>query len=177
MPSSRGEVQTWGSTPCAWRCVGCACEQLPAIVSMPRARCTRALVSARRAVRAVSKSSSPTLKTLRASFSAMNCRGVGSNVSGLAPSGTRTSTRKSSPTIVSTSVRSGAMVTNIVRAFGRSAVLQPVGATAVAASAPQIRRNARGYRRFIVVVSLCSAKIRILCRKRAGLFNPVYNLT
>ena len=63
--------------------------------------------------RAFSKSINPVENIIRASFRAIYCLGVGSNVSGLAPEGTSTSTRKSSPVMFSTIYLSGRIVTAI----------------------------------------------------------------
>ena len=60
-----------------------------------------------------SNSMSPVAKTIFALFNEIICRGVGSNVSGLVPCGTRTSTLKSLSVISLTIYFSGSMLTTI----------------------------------------------------------------
>ena len=57
------------------------------------------------------------------------CLGVGSNVSGLAPAGTSTSTSKSPPTMLSTRLCSGCIETYKILLFCRLFVMQAVSST------------------------------------------------
>ena len=78
-----------------------------------RLKSTMWALSASRSNSAVSNSISPVENIIWASLRAIYCLGVGSNVSGLAPIGTKTSMLKSSPVICSTIYFNGAIVTYI----------------------------------------------------------------
>ena len=108
--SSRGDVQMCGSMPWLW--LQWWCEHVPPSVVMPSERFITRLPML--CVRLCSKLMSPVENTISASFRRAISDDLGSNVSGLAPCFTSSSTLKSPH--VSSSVRccSGAIVTNMV---------------------------------------------------------------
>ncbi len=114
--NARGEVHICGSMPwvwCIWLCEW-LCVQLPASKVIPDDRSTIRSLSAMRSTRLCSKVMRPVDRSSCAWLASVSWRAVGSYVSGLAPSGTSTSTGKSPQVISSTNILRGVILTNMV---------------------------------------------------------------